>query len=132
MTVTAPVYQILCDEPGCGRVQTFLLRETESVFEMISPDEVYVHHGGEILSDGTYRCSTCRKIAPPEPKEITERLARLHAAPSILCLLWDVVERARAYRTLEQDGTPRLWRGKILSDKALELDEALERIGDRK
>lgn len=36
-----------------------------------------------------------------------------------------VIEAADAYRTAEQDGTPRLWKGKDLHDLAMALDDAL-------
>lgn len=50
---------------------------------------------------------------------------------------WDTLEvkilraiagAARAYRKAEQEGTPRLWRGKDLHDLAAELDSKLEAL----
>lgn len=40
----------------------------------------------------------------------------------------EVIRSAFAYRKAEQDGTPRLWRGKKLQDFATALDEALEKV----
>lgn len=39
-----------------------------------------------------------------------------------------VVRAAAAYRKMEQDGTPRLWRGKELHEAGLELDAQLEAL----
>lgn len=39
-----------------------------------------------------------------------------------------VIQAALAYRKAEQDGTPRMWRGKTLHDLGLKLDDALEAV----
>jgi hypothetical protein len=135
MTITAPVYQIHCDEPGCGRVHTFLLSSTDwpGVYEMPSANEVYAHFGGETLDDGKHRCAQCRAKSDhppdaPKPQEITERMLRITAARSRVTSAAVVITRAQAYRATEQDGTPRLWRGKHLNDLGIALDEALEQF----
>lgn len=46
----------------------------------------------------------------------------------IMAALRDAFLAAKAYRAAEQDGTPRLWRGKDLHDLAMQLDTALERL----
>jgi len=43
-------------------------------------------------------------------------------------MLIDVLEAARAYRKAEQDGTPRIWKGKDLCDLADKLDAVIERV----
>jgi hypothetical protein len=40
----------------------------------------------------------------------------------------ELIRAAYAYRKVEQDGTPRLWRGKELQDFATSLDEAIEAV----
>lgn len=42
-----------------------------------------------------------------------------------------VIRSAHAYRKADQDGTPRLWRGKTLQDLAASLDDALEACIER-
>ncbi len=45
---------------------------------------------------------------------------------SVYDALLHVADVARSYRKMEQEDTPRLWRGKKLHDLGLALDEALE------
>jgi hypothetical protein len=42
-----------------------------------------------------------------------------------------VIQAAHAYRAAEQNGTPRLWRGKELHDLGMKLDDALEAVVSR-
>ena len=39
-----------------------------------------------------------------------------------------LIQVAYAYRRAEQNGTPRMWRGKDLHDLGLKLDDAIEAI----
>ncbi len=39
---------------------------------------------------------------------------------------WQVFEEAAVYRAMEQDATPRMWKGKELCDQADVLDKAIE------
>lgn len=43
----------------------------------------------------------------------------------VILALFRVAEAAAAYRAAEQDGTPRLWKGKDLCDLAARLDDEL-------
>lgn len=66
-----------------------------------------------------FYCDACRATLVAGLPQVTLRPTGVAAA----------LTAARAYRAAEQDGTPRLWRGKALQDLANALDDALEAVG---
>jgi len=132
MTVTAPTFQIVCDEPGCHNILTLICGSTPypGVYEVSGANVRYATWGGETLPDGKHRCRSCRaKLGTLTPLTADEAV-RLHFAAkeheTAVALVTDAIEAAAAYRAAEQDGTPRIWRGKALQDIAGKLDDALE------
>lgn len=64
------------------------------------------------------------------PEPFKERYRRIVTESPLLALILAryraIEEAATAYRRAEQDGTPRLWRGKDLHELGLALDETVE------
>lgn len=137
MTISIATYQVRCDEPGCYNTMHFIAGvdpHYTGLYE-ITPERVgitYRFWEGEVTPDGKHRCKACRirlgTFAERTPNEITETLAEgwRMDKESRLSALAAVVRAARRYRGAEQDGTPRLWRGKDLQKIASALDNALE------
>jgi hypothetical protein len=134
MSFSIAFYQVQCDEPGCRTYMSFSLSATAvpHVYQMTpeAANGAYELHGGEILPDGKHRCPSCRaklgtqnSLKPDDYRRIFDR-----PVPNLLKPVFDTIDAAKAYRAAEQDGTPRLWRGKSLQDLASRLDDTLEVI----
>jgi hypothetical protein len=73
MTISAPTFQIHCDEPGCQNFTTLLMTPEPTgyfrgSYEITDVEARYAHWGGETLADGKHRCSECRaRLAEPSP-----------------------------------------------------------------
>lgn len=134
--ISVATYQVSCDEPGCRESSNFIADTNgalSGIYEVTTEvaNAVYVFFGGEITAEGKHRCKACRerihgKLESQTPKEINQQLDAITAAKTTLPALVSIVASARNYRAAEQDGTPRLWRGRELHELAVVLDDALE------
>lgn len=65
------------------------------------------------------------KYASTTNVSVEKSRAEIRALRNGLDMAEKVIQAAKRYRAEEQDGTPRLWRGKKLHDLGLRLDKAI-------
>jgi hypothetical protein len=73
MTISAPIYQIICDD--CFAIETFIIPENNiKEISMLS----YASHGGITLENGNHRCYKCRVKAKEIINLTSEHITNIH------------------------------------------------------